>query len=52
MVKLLGAAEMSWDDAGNRTRGAKGLELRLAKGWNTQVSHENVSKSGEGNRNT
>ena len=28
--KRLGAVEMFWDDAGTRTRGAKGLELRLA----------------------
>lgn len=30
----LGAAEVSWEDAGTRTGSAKGLELRLAKRWN------------------
>ena len=48
---MLGAAEMFWDDAGTRTRDSKGLELRLATGWNEQVSHSGVSKTGEGIRN-
>jgi len=46
--KWLGAAEMFWDDAGTHARGTKGLELRLAKRWNEQVSHYEVSKTGKG----
>ena len=30
MVELLGAAEMSWDDAGNRTRGAKRVGAKVS----------------------
>jgi len=36
--KRLGAAEIFWDDAGTRARGTTGLELRLAKRWNNQLS--------------
>ena len=47
----LGAAEMFWEDAGTRTRGAEGLEIRLAKRWKEQVSHYDGSEIGEGIRN-
>jgi len=47
----LSAAEMFWEDAGIRTRGAEGLELRLVKRWNEQVSHSDSSQIGEGIRN-
>jgi len=47
----LGAPEMFGEDAGTRTRGAEGLELRLAKGWNEQVSHYDGSETGAGIRN-
>ena len=46
--KRIGAAEMFWDDAGTRTSSAVGLELRLAKRWNEQVSQYDVRKTGEG----
>jgi len=36
--KRLGAAEKLWDDAGTRARGTTGLELRLAKRRNNQLS--------------
>ena len=47
----LGAPEMFGEDAGTRTRGAEGLELRLAKRWNEQVSHYDGSETGAGIRN-
>jgi len=47
----LSAAEMLWEDAGTRSRGAEGLELRLVKRWNEQVSHSDGSKIGGGIRN-
>jgi len=40
----LGAAEMFWEKAGTRTMGVEGLELRLAKRWNEEVSHLTVVK--------
>jgi len=42
---------MFGEDAGTCTTGAKGLELRLAKGWNDQVPHDDDIKTDEGIRN-
>ena len=54
MVRLgkgLGAAEISWDNAGTRSRSAKGLEVVLVRRLNKRESHYNVSEADRGIRN-
>ena len=43
----LGTAKVIWEDAGTRTRSAKGLELRLTKRWNEYPSHYDGRKTGK-----